>query len=83
VALPPALAFEGRFVTRTLAVWNGYARGREPEDASTYLHVTRDEYVVGIGPRELVDAVANDDGDAVARALAQGTRVTGVWHGGA
>jgi len=81
VSLPPPLVFDGRFVKRMLGVWDGHTR-REPEDACTYLHVTRHEYIVGIGSRDLVDAVANGDDAALKRGLGLAERVIGVWHGG-
>ena len=79
--LPEGLVFEGRFVRRMLRIWDGRTRCG-PEEASTYLHVTHGEYVVGIGRRELVGAVAADDVHEVERGLRVGTRVTAVWHGG-
>ena len=79
--LPERLVFEGSFVRRMLRIWDGRAH-RDPEDASTYLHVTQGEYIVGIGRRDLVDAVARDDDAAVERGLEAATRVTAVWHGG-
>jgi len=80
-ALPERLVFEGRFVRRMLRIWDGRTRS-DPEEALTYLHVTQGEYVVGIGRRDLVGAVAEDNVDEVERGLKAATRVTAVWHGG-
>ena len=80
-ALPEPLVFEDRFVRRMLTVWDGKT-SRAPEEAATYLHVTRDEYIVGIASHELVDAIEKADPDALRRGLDGATRVIGVWHGG-
>src|SRR5689334_836542 len=66
LALPEPLVFEERFVRRMLTVWDGKTK-RAPQEAATYLHVTHDEYVVGIASRELVHAIEKADADALHR----------------
>lgn len=78
--LPTVLRFDGLFVKRILAVWDK-ATKRAPETAATYLSVTPREYVLGIGPRSLVAAVAADDNAAVMREICASDRVISVSHG--
>ena len=81
LTLPDPLVFEDRFVRRMLTVWDGKTC-RAPEDAATYLHVTHNEYVVGIASRDIVGAIERSDASAVLRGLEAATRVIAVWHGG-
>jgi hypothetical protein len=80
LALPEPLVFEDRFVRRMLTIWDGKTC-RAPVEAATYLHVTRNEYVVGIASRDIVAAIERSDADALLRGLEAGTRVIAVWHG--
>jgi len=80
IAAPTSLRFDGRFVQRMLAIWDAHTT-REPQDASTYLLVTPDEYVVGIASRDLIDAIATEDSAAVHRGMGAAHRVMAVWHG--
>lgn len=79
-ALPSVMRFEGNFVRRMLRIWDEHTL-RQPEDASTYLHATKDEYIVGIGSRDLLDAIEKEDDAAVLLGFDGAERVIGVWHG--
>jgi hypothetical protein len=81
LALPEPLVFEDRFVRRMLTVWDAKTC-RVPEDSATYLHVTQNEYVVGIASRDIMGAIERFDADALLRGLQAATRVIAVWHGG-
>jgi len=77
---PTLLRLEERFVRRMLTLWDEHTT-REPEDSSTYLLMTPNEYVVAIAPRDLIDAIAVKDLTAVRRGIDASERVMGVWHG--
>ncbi|WP_394823201.1 hypothetical protein [Pendulispora albinea] len=77
--LPTSLRLEERFVRRMLTVWDGHTT-RVARDASTYLLITPDEYVVGIAPRYLLDAITSKDSDATQRGLDAAERVLAIRH---
>jgi len=80
VELPSALRFDEGFVKRMLGVWDDHT-ARDPDVASTYLSVTRNEYVMGIGASTLVGSLASGDGLSVDREICAGERVISVSHG--
>jgi len=77
---PTSLVFDRLFVARMLLVWDNHTH-RNPEEASTYLYVDGREYVVGIAPRGLVDAIGTGDAAALCDALKVADRVISVPYG--